>query len=512
MPVESRDEIKKDTRGYIKVSLDFLENRKTGPMSPVTKLTLIELWIYCARNRTNGIVAASRARKVPRRIRDVLTEVRSWHHHECTPATPCRHGVCTVAASCGQGVYVMHDYGKHQNVYTDDAARGEKDTRGYIKVSFDFLEHRKTGPMSPVTKLTLIELWIYCARNRTNGVIAAAQARRIAPRRIRDVLTVAGSWHHHECTTATPCRHGGCTAATPCRQGFDIMHDYRKHQNHYCHPTGTHEKTSSEGKSESRTETAETRGSASETATEIAGETTDAEAGLAYASHKLQVIDISSSVGIHPAVSNAREGKPPPPRPPRPAPRRHHGGEDVADRLNAAAPEIPATPAMRQRVLARLAPDAVAVLADPHAGRLRHAHAQAELDRADALIEARAEFLATGDLTENPDTDRLFDPHGDSGYARRMAAAHTPLPTPDPVTPGEVRAMAFRLARDHIDAITRHGGTPPGPAREALRAELETLLGDGVHQDLLRAELAGMREAGMWAASKLRERLQRART
>ncbi|WP_062989859.1 hypothetical protein [Nocardia anaemiae] len=509
MPVESRDEIKKDTRGYIKVSLDFLENHKTTPMSPVAKLTLIELWIYCARNRTDGVVATSRARKVPRRIRDVLTAAGSWHHHECTTATPCLHGVCTVAAPCGQGFYLMHDYGKHQTLYADRATRAGKDTRGYIKVSFDFLENHKTGPMSPVAKLTLIELWIYCARNRTNGIIATAHTRKMAPRRIRDVFTTARSWHHHACTTATPCRHGACTVATPCRQGFSIMHDYRKHQNHYCDHSGKGEKARSAGQSGRQVRAADTSASASETATEIASETTDAGAGLAYASHKLQVIYPSIPLGDNPAVRDAREGKPLPP--PRPALRRRHGGEDVADRLNAAAPEIPATPAMRQRVLARLAPDAVEVLADPHAGAVRRAQAQADLDRAAALIDARAEFLDTGEVGENPTVDRLFDPHGDTGYARRMAAAQQRLPVPDPVTPGEVRAMAFRLARDHIDAITRHGGRAPGSARESLRAELEVLLGDGVHQDLLRTELAAMLNSGVWAASKLRERIQAAR-
>ncbi|WP_225728875.1 MULTISPECIES: hypothetical protein [unclassified Nocardia] len=163
---------------------------------------------------------------------------------------------------------------------------------------------------------------------------------------------------------------------------------------------------------------------------------------------------------------------------------------------------------MRRRVLARLVPDAIAVLAEPDAGTFRHAQAQAELDRAEALIDARAEYLATGDVAENPDLDRLFDLYGDAGYYWRMTAAHKPLPVPDPVTVGEKRAMAWQLARDHLDMITRNGGTPPGRAREALRAELEALLGDGVHQDVLRSELGGMAEAGLWAASKLRERLR----
>ncbi|WP_063047913.1 hypothetical protein [Nocardia pseudovaccinii] len=508
-------EVKKDTRAYIKLSLDFLENHRTGPLSPVAKLTLIGLWMYCARNRTDGVVPAPYARRsVPKRLREALTMAGCWQHHDCTTATPCLHGACTAAAPCGQEAFVMHDYSSHQSLHSAAADKPAKDSRGYIKLSVDFLENHRTGPLSPVAKLTLIELWMYCHRNRTNGVVPAAAARRIAPRRIRDALTTAGCWQYHDCTTATPCRYGACTVSAPCRQGCDTMHDYRKHQNQYFNHPGRVEKASSSGTSRGTAKQRET----SETATGIASETTDAAAGLVYASHKLQVIYPSIPLGDNPAVSNPREGKPQrekPPQSPSPpsrlGPRPRHGGHDVADRLNAAVPEIPATPAMRRRVLARLAPDAVAVLDDPHAGPVHRAHAQADLDRAAAVIDARAEYLDTGDVSENPKADRLFDPHGDTGYARRMAAAQTPLPVPDPITPGEVRAMAFRLARDHIDAITRHGGRAPGSAREALRAELEALLGDGVHQDLLRAELAAMLNGGIWAASKLRERLHEAR-
>ncbi|WP_225728874.1 MULTISPECIES: hypothetical protein [unclassified Nocardia] len=95
-----------------------------------------------------------------------------------------------------------------------------KDGRGYIKLSVDFLENRKTGPMSPVAKLALIELWIYCVRNRTDGVVPGTQARKLVPKRIREVFTVAQSWHHHDCTTTAPCGHGACTATAPCGHGF----------------------------------------------------------------------------------------------------------------------------------------------------------------------------------------------------------------------------------------------------------------------------------------------------
>ncbi|WP_280455543.1 hypothetical protein [Nocardia brasiliensis] len=501
MPADARDATK-DTRGYIKLALDFLENPKTGPLSPVTKLKLIELWIHCARNRTDGVVSATQARRlVPGRIREVFTIAGCWHHHPCAATSPCQHGACTPSAPCGHDYFSMHDYTRHQTLYGEAVERPKKDTRGYLKLSLDFLENRKTGPLSPVTKLKLIELWIHCARNRTNGMITAAQARKIAPPRIRDALTTAGSWQHHDCTTATPCRHGACTADAPCGHGFFTMHDYRRHQTCYLDLATRSEQARSAGRKGGLAKAANRRGAASETASVAAR----APASNADASHNSQVINTSPPVGLLPYVSDAREEKRLPP--PRPAPRPRHGGDDVADRLNAAAPEIPATAAMRRRVLARLVPDAVEVLADPDAGAIRHAHARAELDRAEAVIEARAEYLATTNVVENPDIDRLFDPHGPHGYARRMAAAHTPLPTPDPQTPGEVRAMAYRMARDHIDAIARQGGNPPGPAREALRAELEALLGEGHHQDRLGAELRAMGERGMWAASKLRERL-----
>ncbi|MFG1796738.1 hypothetical protein [Nocardia sp. NPDC049149] len=500
MPVDACG-VTRDTRGYIKIALDFLENPKTGPMSPVTKLKLIELWIYCARNRTNGIVTATQARRlVPGRIREVFTLARCWHHHDCTIATPCQHGACTPSAPCGREFFTMHDYERHQTLHGPAVAK-RKDPRGYLKLSVDFLENRKTGPLTPVSKLKLLELWIYCARNRTNGVIAASQARKIAPPRIRDALSIAGSWQHHDCATATPCRLGACTTDKPCGHGFFSMHDYQHHQTHYLDPTARTEQARSAGRKGGLAKAANRRDAPSETASVPAR----APATNAGASHSSQVINTSTPVGLTPYDSDAREERPL--SPPRPAPRPRHGGDEVADRLNASAPEIPATPEMRLRVLARLAPDAVEVLADPDAGTMRHAQAQAELARAEAMIEARAEYLATTNVVENKDIDRLFDPHGPHGYARRMAAAHTPLPTPDPQTPGEVRAMAYRLARDHIDAITRQGGTPPGPARESLRGELEALLGEGHHQDRLCTELRAMRETGLWAASKLRERL-----
>lgn len=504
MLVDAR-EVTRDSRGYIKLALDFLENPKTGPLSPVAKLKLIELWIYCARNRTEGMVTATQARRlVPGRIREVLTLARCWHHHDCTTATPCQHGACTPSAPCGHEFFTMHDYQRHQTAYGAATGRRTKDTRGYLKLSVDFLENRKTGPLTPVTKLTLIELWIYCARNRTNGVMTASQARKIAPPRIRDALTTAGSWQHHPCTTTTPCQHGVCTSEAPCGHGFFTMHDYRRHQIHYLDPVARAEQARSAGRKGGLAKAANRRRSPSETAS-VAARTVSTNV---YTSHNSQVIDISPPGGPLPDEGEARQEKPLPPS--RSALRPRHGGDEVADRLNAAAPEIPATAAMRHRVLARLAPDAVAVLADPEAGAIRHARARAELDRAEAVIDARAEYLATADVIENPDIDRLFDPHGDHGYARRVAAAHLALPTPDPVTAGERRAMAYRLARDHIDAITSQGGNPPGPAREALRAELEALLDTGVHQDRLRTELGAMRETGLWAASKLRERLSKA--
>ncbi|WP_109523611.1 MULTISPECIES: hypothetical protein [Nocardia] len=539
LPAEGR----KDQRGYIKLSLDFLENHRTGPLSPVTKLALIEMWIYCHRNRTNGVVGSTHARRaVPKRLRETLTAAGCWQHQECSESVPCRQGGCTQAAPCGQEVYVMHDYAQHQPLYLEASARTgagtRRDMRPYIKLSVDFLENRRTEPLSPVAKLALIEMWMYCHRNRTNGVLPLSAFRKIAKTRIQDALIAAGSCrlyvgttatpgHHDGGTTAPPTRHDTGTAATPRRPDVAatspsrrhdgvVMHDYDRHQTLYTDPARRTEQARSAGKSGGLAKAAKNReqggGSASETAA--------ASSRDARASHKSQVISTSGTyVDIPPPVGNAREEihpDPPPPRPSPPpapvAPRARHGGDDAADRLNAAAPEVPATPAMRRRVLARLAPNAVAVLADPDTDPIRRQRAQADLDRAEAVIDARDEYLKTGELTENCDADLLFDPYGDNGAMRRMIAAQRPLPVSDPITVGERRAMAFRLAREHIDTLTGYGAHPPGKAREAMRAELEALLEAGVSQDVLRSELRLMLEAGLWAASKLRERLAEART
>ncbi|MFF0527806.1 hypothetical protein ACFYT3_05400 [Nocardia amikacinitolerans] len=278
-------EARKDGRAYIKVSLDFLENHRTGPLSPVEKLTLLGLWMYCARNRTDGVVPAAYARGVVRkRIRDALTSAGCWHHYACTMATPRLRGICRTSAPCGREGYLMRDYGKHQTLYST-AEPPQRDTRAYIKVSVDFLENHRTGPLSPVAKLRLLELWMYCHRNRTNGVVPAAQARRIAPPRIRDAFTVAGCWSHHSCTTATPCGHGACAMAAPCRQGFAIMHDYHRHQTTYTDSSTRREQARSAGKSGGLAKAQNQRRAASE----AASETARAPGGLACASHRSQV-------------------------------------------------------------------------------------------------------------------------------------------------------------------------------------------------------------------------------
>ncbi|WP_156370740.1 hypothetical protein [Nocardia arizonensis] len=474
------------------------------------------MWIYCARNRTDGIVPVAYARSsLPKRLREALTTAGCWHERTCTTNAPCRHGACTTTAACGQQVLVMRDYARHQPTHRRPDTPG-RDPRPYIKLSVDFLENHRTGPLSPVAKLTLIELWIYCHRNHTNGVLPLPAFRRIAPARIRDALLAAGSCRQHECTPTRPCRHGACTMAAPCRHGVATMHDYHRHQPLHMDSRKQRQQSRSDSKSEKADTAAENR----ESTGAHAGGTTPDSVSLTRASQKLEVKEVCSSVGIPPPVSNAREENekhgPPPttprtPPPVRVAPRARHGGDGVADRLNAAAPEVPATPAMRQRVLARLAPNAVAVLADPDTDPIRRERAHHELARAEAVIDARAEYLKTGDLNENREADWLFDPYGDNGAMRRMLAAQRPLPTPDPVTVGERRAMAFRLAGEHIDTLTGYGARPPGTAREAMRAELEALLEAGVSQDVLRSELRAMLEAGLWAASKLRERIAEAR-
>ncbi|MET7771412.1 hypothetical protein [Nocardia sp. NPDC005366] len=542
-------EVRRDQRSYIKLSIDFLENRRTGPLSPVTKLALIELWIYCHRNRTNGIIPAAHAhRMVHKRLREVLAAAGCWQHYTCTPQSPCRHNGCTSSTPCRQDGYVMHDYGKHQSRYPREDGR-RRDPRPYIKLAVDFLENHRTGPLSPVAKLALIQMWIYCHRNRTNGVLPLSAFRKIATTRVREMLLAAGSCHHHDDTTPTGHRHhvgttaasrrdddgtgisaqrghdGGkavptrrqddSTTAASSRHGVVTMHDYRHHQTIYQNPSETREKASPDSEYDATAKEAEIRDPATGPAGESGGETVRPPSRDARASHKSQVISTPGPyVGIPPPVGDAREEKhpdPPRPRPPSPpvrvAPRARHGGDDAADRINASAPEVPATAAMRRRVVARLAPNAVAVLAEPDADELRRERAQHEIDCAEAVIDARAEYLETGDLASNPEADLLFDPFGDNGFMRRMSAAQRPLPVPDPVTVGERRALAFRLAREHIDDITRYGGQPPGKAREAMRAELEALLEAGVSQDVLCSELRSMLEVGLWSASKLRERL-----
>ncbi|WP_157124898.1 hypothetical protein [Nocardia pseudovaccinii] len=70
------------------------------------------------------------------------------------------------------------------------------------------------------------------------------------------------------------------------------------------------------------------------------------------------------------------------------------------------------------------------------------------------------------------------------------------------------------MPRRSATAATRAygAGRTPGSAREALRTELEALLGDRIHRYLLRAELTAMLNGDIRAASKLRERIQAART
>ncbi|MET7772317.1 hypothetical protein, partial [Nocardia sp. NPDC005366] len=202
---------RKDPRGYITLSVDFLENHRTGPLSPVTKLTLIELWIYCHRNRTNGTIPAAQAhRLVHKRVREVLTAAGCWHQRACTPSAPCALGACSASASCGRQVYALHDYDKHQLRYTatGDAALDDplRDRRPYIKLAVDFLDNHRTGPLSPVAKLALLDLWIYCHTNRTNGVVPLSAFRRIATPRIRAMLIKAGSCHH-DADVVPPSRH-----------------------------------------------------------------------------------------------------------------------------------------------------------------------------------------------------------------------------------------------------------------------------------------------------------------
>ena len=50
------------------------------------------------------------------------------------------------------------------------------DYRLFIKIHNGFPEHPKTGGLSDRAFRNLIELWCYCSRNLTDGIVTKAQA------------------------------------------------------------------------------------------------------------------------------------------------------------------------------------------------------------------------------------------------------------------------------------------------------------------------------------------------
>jgi hypothetical protein len=83
---------------YIRVDVLLPEHPKLYGMSAAAKWALIEMWCYCGRQRTDGIITAARWRTfgTPAQRREIVAR---------DLATPILDG---------DGGYVMHDYTEHQ--------------------------------------------------------------------------------------------------------------------------------------------------------------------------------------------------------------------------------------------------------------------------------------------------------------------------------------------------------------------------------------------------------------
>jgi hypothetical protein len=69
---EGETEMARPNWEYIRIDVLILEHPKVEGLSDKAFRALIELWCYCARQRTDGIVAAPRWRRVPVRVRREL--------------------------------------------------------------------------------------------------------------------------------------------------------------------------------------------------------------------------------------------------------------------------------------------------------------------------------------------------------------------------------------------------------------------------------------------------------
>lgn len=71
------------------------------------------------------------------------------------------------------------------------------DYRLFIKIHNGFPEHPKTGGLSDRAFRNLIELWCYCSRNLTDGIVTKAQAKKILTTKSSRELIEAGYLAEH---------------------------------------------------------------------------------------------------------------------------------------------------------------------------------------------------------------------------------------------------------------------------------------------------------------------------
>jgi hypothetical protein len=83
----------------------------------------------------------------------------------------------------------------------------------WIRVDVLLAEHPKLDGMPPAAKWTLIEMWLYCGRQRTDGIITPQRWRTFGTPSHRKIIVERG--------LADPLLDG---------DGGYAMHDYTEHQ------------------------------------------------------------------------------------------------------------------------------------------------------------------------------------------------------------------------------------------------------------------------------------------
>ncbi|MGZ9829881.1 hypothetical protein ACXYTP_23490 [Tsukamurella ocularis] len=109
-----------------------------------------------------------------------------------------------------------------------------KDSRPYLKLSLDFVNHPKVLKLSPAVRWVLLELWTHCATYRTDGIIDASAAHRIANARQRAALIDAGFMRRIKNPAGFSARaenvQDDVIQHEICTQDAYEMHDYLAHQ------------------------------------------------------------------------------------------------------------------------------------------------------------------------------------------------------------------------------------------------------------------------------------------